>query len=134
MRRAVYLILPLMLSVSLTASQAELIGPSGPSFSKAEQTVISRNTLLRDNVAKSPWLVRRVLDHLKMPSKSLTQRTLIMPSEISHAAVPEERVEQTANPDLTNLDRSSTEAAYDLFQLIKEAGKPVPPASTNAKQ
>ncbi len=32
-----------------------------------------------------------------------------------------------ANPDLSRLDRSSSEAAHDLFQLLKQAQPQLPP-------
>ncbi|MBR0695621.1 hypothetical protein [Bradyrhizobium lablabi] len=85
----------------------------GPSFSKAELSIINRNQTLRSLVKTDPKTVRKALD--------LMQRNHIG----SRSEVPggdgdlQSRDELTADPDLDELERSNPEAARDLFLLIK---------------
>jgi hypothetical protein len=92
-----------------------LIGPAGadstgapPSFTPDEQVIIDRNASLRDMSKANPWVARRLLDALQK----------IGPESKSHQAPPP----TGNNPDLDRLERSSPEAALDLFQLLKQAG------------
>lgn len=90
-----------------------------PVFSLQDHTIIERNAALRRLVNRDPWLLRRVLDaitaadHLSGSAKS-TERSAI---------TGERHPVPSRNPDLDNLERSSPEAAHDLFLLIKKAGR-----------
>lgn len=105
--------LPLWSGVAM----ADLRGRSEqpPTFTAAENEIISRNELLAKMVATDPWLVRRTLDRLEAGGKGGTA------SATRTVKAPPDGFDPTRNPDLADSDRNSPEAAYDLFQLIKQA-------------
>ena len=86
------------------AARAETAPAAAPAFTAAEMAVVNRNDMMRQVLPADPWLVRRVLDDLARQG--------------SDAFAPPDGVDPLRNPDL----RSSPEAAYDLFQLLKKAG------------
>ena len=82
-----------------------------PQFTAEEMQVINRNETLKQVLADDPALIRRVLDDIARGRTT--------------AFAPPDGIDPLKNPDL----RSSPEAAYDLFQLLKRAaaGKPGTP-------
>lgn len=90
---------------------------SMPTFSTADLETIARNETLRRAVEASPWLVHRILRRLENPPTAPRSGT---PDD----APPTTRdTDLSRDPDLDSLQRSSPEAAHDLFLLIKQAGK-----------
>ena len=79
-----------------------------PQFTAEEMQTINRNETLKQVFADDPALIRRVLDDIARDRGT--------------AFAPPDGLDPLKNPDL----RSSPEAAYDLFQLLKRAaaGKP----------
>jgi hypothetical protein len=93
-------------------------GGKRPVFTVQDQAVIERNATVKGLVDRDPWLVRRILDAiaaaepLPAPGAGPSARSAI---------VSDQTPAPTRNPDLDHLERSSPEAAHDLFQLIKKA-------------
>ncbi len=94
-------------------------GEAPPAFTAAEQVIIHRNAALLALVGRDPWLVRRVLDAIETTA---TSRSSVM-VEGRENQRREPAPDPARNPDLDQLGRASPEAAHDLFQLIKQAGK-----------
>jgi hypothetical protein len=102
-----------------------------PPFSVEDQRIIKRNAALASLVRRDPWLVRQALDTLAgVPLVSGRNSGL---PEIQQGAGKqkgqrkpdaEPRLDLKRNPDLDEFSRTSPEAAHDLFQLIKQAGRP----------
>ena len=74
-----------------------------PAFTTEEMKLVNRNETLRQALPADPWLVRRLLDDLARKN--------------GRPLAPPDGLDAVKNPDL----RSSPEAAYDLFQLLKRA-------------
>jgi hypothetical protein len=121
----------LTIGLATTPASAQLaIAPEQPAFTPYDQSIIARNSLLRDAVASDPWLVRRTLDGLyKGMPESRSALPTPAPSARDMSLAPP-RLDPSSNPDLVPLDRASPEAANDLFQLLKKvgAGSPTTPA------
>jgi hypothetical protein len=107
-------------------------GTNAPSFSIEDQRIIKRNPALASLVQRNPWLVRRALDTLaSVPLVS--GRSADLPAIQQGAGKQKGKRKSDAepgldlkrNPDLDEFSRTSPEAAHDLFQLIKRAGRPV---------
>jgi hypothetical protein len=105
----------------------------GPRFTFAEEVVIARNDALVALLPVDPWGVRRILDALALAKR---QHDGSKPSpgsgrhrDILGREAPAEGItppDAASNPDLNLLfQRSSPEAAYDLFQILKRAGRSV---------
>jgi hypothetical protein len=85
--------------------------PAGtPTFTHEETVIIERNATLSDVSKTNPWVVRKLFDAVEQsqPDKNLP-------------SVPSDN--DSADPDLDQMQRASPEAAHDLFQLLKQAGK-----------
>lgn len=132
MLRKGFLLLTIAVLISADPAIAQLRdGSSGPpSFSAAERGIIERNAALKALVESDPLVVRRAIDAVA----ALDARSA------DGAATPEPRtrgigprdpsvtLDPVANPDLNRLQMASPEAAYDLFQLLKQAGSGKPQA------
>lgn len=102
-----------------------------PKFSFSEQIIIERNDTLVQLVAIDPWGVRTVLDSIDSarklrPEQKLTARTKKNRdlSNDRERAEDKRLLDPAKNPDLHILfQRTSPEAAYDLFQIIKRVGR-----------
>jgi hypothetical protein len=90
-------------------------------FSPHDKIIIERNATLRTLSSQDPQLVRRILDAISTSEQQGTQPTERIDLGIGAKPAPIEK-KRDADPDLENLERSSPEAAHDLFQLIKKAG------------
>ncbi len=113
-----------------TAASAEL-GKEAPHFSFADEVIIVRNDALVALLPIDPWGVRSILDALAV-AKAQTEKPKLAPPAGKHRDVLGEgasagRVtppDAASNPDLNLLfQRSSPEAAYDLFQILKRVGR-----------
>lgn len=91
------------LSALLLPALAQPARPA-PYFTAGEVSLLERNAAVRQVLADNPWLVRRVLDDIARQG--------------GQPFVPPDSQEEVNNPQ----PRSSPEAAYDLFQLLKQAG------------
>jgi hypothetical protein len=80
--------------------------PPSPSFTSEEQIIIDRNVSLRTISKTNPWVVRRVLD-AREKAKPGAKSNQVPPSPGN-------------DPDLGQVERTSPEAAHDLFQLLKQ--------------
>jgi hypothetical protein len=89
-----------------------------PQFSPQERTIIERNADLKGVVGRNPRLVRRVLDAI---AAAPAQPVGTGPTD--RGAISPEPPAPSRNPDLDNLERSSPEAAHDLFLLLKKASQ-----------
>jgi hypothetical protein len=117
----------MMLSAAAAAAQPD---KAAPRFSFAEQVVIARNDALEALLPVDPWGVRRILDALAAAKEQPAERKPL-PSPGKHRDVfgghplPDGMFapDPVRNPDLNLLfQRSSPEAAYDLFQILKRVG------------
>jgi hypothetical protein len=120
-----WLAIPLMIVslVMIAPACAQLPAPANaaPTFSAADRIVIARNQMLQSIVEQEPALVRRVLDALAA-IENVQPRSSAMPNDSQAAPGPPSGPGGTSsNPDLDRLERTSPEAANDLFQLLKQA-------------
>ena len=131
LRRAAF---AMAISASLLCGAAAAEPDKGrPRFTFAEEVVIARNDALVALLPVDPWGVRRILDALAL-AKQRPDRPKPAPESGRHRDIPgrEAPVEEVippdaaSNPDLNLLfQRSSPEAAYDLFQILKRVGRSV---------
>ena len=127
LRRACFAIMTTVLLAAATPATAiAQQDQAAPRFTFAEQVIIARNDALDALVAVDPQGVRRLLDAIEVAKQK--------PPERKHRDLfgghpaPEGFVLPDAerNPDLRLLfQRSSPEAAYDLFQILKRVGRAV---------
>src|SRR5262245_28720940 len=121
MRRGMrFALAALLWQLSSAALVAEPVRPA-PKFTFADEVVISRNEALNALLPVDPWGVRKLLDsiaHAKQQQPPVTHRDVL---EDRNGRI---RVDPLQNPDLNILfQRVSPEAAYDLFQILKQAGQ-----------
>lgn len=144
---------PALLALGL--GLADPVSASGPTplpvFTAAELRIIARNESLRTLLAHEPWLVHRVLKDMERQRTSPERRQVApeprqAPPDLRQApqerpvapesrsvlgdearGVPKDRFDRKRDPDLRGLERVAPEAAYDLFLLLKKAGKDVKP-------
>lgn len=109
MRRA-GLVLLLFLTLNGEVAAAGSVGE----FTHDEQTVIARNSALRDLLSHNPQLVRQIMDAMSAARAAGSGAR-------SGPLPPETPPDPDRNPDLYEFGRASPEAAHDLFQLIKKA-------------
>jgi hypothetical protein len=118
----------IMIWIVLSAAPSSAQGDRGkPQFSFAEEVIIARNDALGELLPLDPQGVRRILDALAPkqqdappPGSAPTGRQLDV---LGEPALPD-GVDAASNPDLKLLfQRSSPEAAYDLFQILKRVGR-----------
>jgi hypothetical protein len=116
-----------ILSAAAAAAQPD---KAAPRFSFAEQVISARNDALEALLPLDPWGVRRILDALAAAKEQPAERKPL-PGPGRHRDVfgghplPEgmPAPDPARNPDLSLLfQRSSPEAAYDLFQILKRVG------------
>ncbi len=88
-----------------------------PIFSPQDRIIIERNASLKGLVNRDPWLVRRALDTIAADA----QPQPVVRDMKEGQVVGEQPSPPSRNPDLDHLERTSPEAAHDLFQLIKKA-------------
>jgi hypothetical protein len=88
-----------------------------PGFSREENAVIDRNSVLRELRRSNPTKLRQVLDEIQRSNRN-SPRTA---SDLG--AQPSYYFDSGKNPDLQSLTRNSPQAAFDLFQLVKQAGQ-----------
>jgi hypothetical protein len=96
-------------------------------FSFAEEVVIARNDALNELLPLNPLGVRKILDAMtafkQQPAGPKTPRYRDV---FGTDGAPKEslRLDPLKNPDLDILfQRASPEAAYDLFQILKQVGR-----------
>jgi hypothetical protein len=108
-------------------------GKGAPRFTFAEEVIIARNDALVALLPVDPWGVRRILDALtsakeqpdapKPAPRAGKHRDILGGESLPDGVVPPDAA---SNPDLILLfQRSSPEAAYDLFQILKRVGRSV---------
>ena len=106
------------LTVAVAAAQP---GRPAPQFTFADEVVIARNEALKTLLPVDPLGVRKLLDaiaHAKQQPPPTTHRDVLE----DRSGRP--RLDPLQNPDLNILfQRASPEAAYDLFQILKQAGQ-----------
>ncbi len=109
----------LALTLGLVEPARADLAPShgSPAFSATDLETIARNETLGRVVNASPWLVHRILRRLE--SAPAAPRDHLF----DDAAPATRDIDLSRDPDLDALQRSSPEAAHDLFLLIKQAGK-----------
>jgi hypothetical protein len=114
-------------AVLLAAPPAMASDKAPPKFSFAEEVIIARNDALNELLPLNPWGVRKILDTLaavkQQPAGPKTPRYRDV---FGTDGAPKEslRLDPLKNPDLDILfQRASPEAAYDLFQILKQVGK-----------
>jgi hypothetical protein len=132
MWRSVCLAVGLVAAAWAGASAQSGGSPPAPRFSLADEVVIARNDMLNALLSVDPWGVRKILDELAElkqrapPPDAGRHRDVTGPGAAKGAV----RVDPVQNPDLNLLfQRSSPEAAYDLFQILKQVGSK--PAGAN---
>jgi hypothetical protein len=93
-----------------------------PRFTLAEESIIARNDMLSALLAVDPVGVRKIVDAIvaskQRPSSAKPKRgrTVEKPQSGDDAIV----IDPARNPDLIVFQRASPEAAFDLFQLLKQ--------------
>jgi hypothetical protein len=108
-------------------------GKGAPRFTFAEEVIIARNDALVALLPVDPWGVRGILDALALakqePDAPKSAPRLGKNRDIRGGGSPPDGVvppDAASNPDLNLLfQRSSPEAAYDLFQILKRVGRSV---------
>ena len=129
-RRACFALVAIVLSAATAAAQPE---QAAPRFSFADEVIIARNDALDALLPVDPQGVRRILDALAAAKQQPAGRkTAPTPGKhrdvLGGHVIPEGIVppDPERNPDLNLLfQRSSPEAAYDLFQILKRVGRAV---------
>lgn len=121
-----------MLGILVAITAVLAFGPSlalaqdraRPAFSRDEQAIVDRNAVLSELASKNPRLVRKALEALRTPETGTAKSLSVQkPRPSRRVAADELQMDPGANPDLERLLRSSPEAAHDLFQLLKKAGR-----------
>jgi hypothetical protein len=120
MRRTSLAIMSAVLIFASAAAHGET--QRTPRFTLAEESIIARNDMLSALLAVDPVGVRKIVDAIvasKQRSSSPKRkrgRTVDKPPSGDGAVV----IDPARNPDLIVFQRASPEAAYDLFQLLKQ--------------
>jgi hypothetical protein len=119
MRRACLSIATAVLMFASAAAHGET--QRAPRFTLAEESIIARNDMLSALLAVDPMGVRKIVDALvaskqRPSSKQKRGRTVDKPPSGDGVVV----IDPARNPDLIVFQRASPEAAYDLFQLLKQ--------------
>jgi hypothetical protein len=81
-----------------------------PVFTHEETVIIRRNATLSEVSKTNPWIVRKLFDAVEQTSPGKDLQTAPADGD-------------STDPDLDQMQRASPEAAHDLFQLLKQAGK-----------
>jgi hypothetical protein len=119
MRRACLAIASAVLILASAAAHGET--QRAPRFTLAEEAIIARNDMLSALLAVDPVGVRKIVDAIvaskqRSSGKPKRGRTVDKPPSGDGAVV----IDPASNPDLIVFQRASPEAAYDLFQLLKQ--------------
>ena len=110
MSRRLAATLALALVLPAAVAFADLSGQQAPpQFTPEEIQIIARNASLKAIIEEDPWLVRRFLDAMQAQAGG-------------QAAPPASAGD--SDPDLNRFKRASPEASHDLFQILKQAGRP----------
>jgi hypothetical protein len=114
-----------LISCLTNPALADLQGaPATPVFSQEEVALINSNETLLKASQSDPWLVRRLLDVVERTDRAGAGAK---PSDDSERpSPPPSDVDQQPDPDTDEMERTSPEAAHDLFQLLKQAGPKKP--------
>lgn len=104
----------------ILASERAAAGDAAAPFSTDDRVIIERNAALRQLASRDPRLVRAALDAIATAAQTSGTTTTSMERD---AVMSTPKPKPSRNPDLDNLERSSPEAAHDLFQLIKKASE-----------
>jgi hypothetical protein len=123
--------LAIVLAMLVAAPEWALAAPGDntPKFTFAEQVIIDRNEALHELIAVDPQGVRKLVDAIAVAKRT---KHKARPKMTRHRDVRKgQNVENGSaltnrkrNPDLYILfQRSSSEAAYDLFQILKQVSK-----------
>jgi len=99
-----------------------------PVFTAADDVVIERNEVLQDLRRISPRDVRRILDALAFVASKRNDdpdfhRKPARRMQRDNNTADRPAFDPEKNPDLVVYQRSSPEAAHDLFQLLKQIKK-----------
>jgi hypothetical protein len=109
-----------MLAIAGAATQGA--AQSAPRFTLEEEIIIARNDALNELFKTDAWSVRKIMDAMaaakQRPSAWERQRDVGDPRTGDGTV----QIDPLRNPDLEIFQRSSPEAAYDLFQLLKRVG------------
>ncbi len=122
------IILGIVACATLLATAAAS-GPNNapPKFTFAEQVVIARNDALNELLPLNPWGVRKILDTMAAAKEQpVRPKTPRYRDVFGGDGAPKDslRLDPTKNPDLDILfQHASPEAAYDLFQILKQVGR-----------
>jgi hypothetical protein len=117
-RNKIVMALLLAMALPMASARAESSKGGRPAFTPGDRTIIDRNASLKGLVERDPRLVRRVLDAIEAADQGSERNA--EPTARS-AIMTDQTPAPSRNPDLDHLERSSPEAAHDLFQLIKKA-------------
>ena len=116
-------------AIALSAAPASAQGDKvKQQFTFAEEVIIARNDALGELLPVDPQGVRRILDALAAAKQQDVPPPGSVPAGrqrdvLGEPALPD-GVDAASNPDLKLLfQRSSPEAAYDLFQILKRVGR-----------
>jgi len=128
MVRRTFLFLALLLAAWASCPPDARAQRGLPIFTAADEVVIERNEVLQDLRRISPRDVRRILDALAFVASKRNddpdfhrKPARRMQRDNNSADRPAFDPEKT--PDLVVYQRSSPEAAHDLFQLLKQIKK-----------
>jgi hypothetical protein len=99
-----------------------------PIFTASDEVVIERNEILQDLRRVSPRDVRRILDALAFATSKRNDdpdfhRKPARRMQRDNNTADRPAFDPEKNPDLVVYQRSSPEAAHDLFQLLKQIKK-----------
>jgi len=122
MRRACYTILSV--AFVLAAATTHVAGQGTPRFTLAEEVIIARNDALIELLMRDPAGVRRILDAMAAANRQTRSLPPVRKRDSGRERSGDGTVviDPLRNPDLEIFQRSSPEAAYDLFQLLKRVG------------
>ncbi len=119
-----------MASVLATATAGASLAASFE-FTPRERALIARNESLRAAAAKDPALARRAMRAMNASqagSRSYVSGTRELrsdngrgPSQVGRPPRKRNGFDPRRDPDMNQYQRSSPEAAHDLFQLLKRA-------------
>ena len=118
-----------ILACAMLSATVAVSGPNSapPKFTFAEEVTIARNDALNELLPLNPWGVRKILDTMAAVKERPAQpKTPRYRDVFGGDSAPQDslRLDPQKNPDLDILfQRASPEAAYDLFQILKQVGR-----------
>ena len=123
-----FAIVAIALIAAIESGHADFAG-NGQNFTFTEQVIIERNQLLHELVAIDPQGVRKLIDAVAAAKQTRRKSAVKMKRNRDvrnnrNTGDDVMTVNPKQNPDLYLLfQRSSPEAAYDLFQILKQVSK-----------